>query len=268
MGNHEERAEERTKKLWSLGSYADIAPQFLAMAAHLVDAADVGPDDAVLDVACGTGNVAITAARRGAGVTGLDITPGMLVEGRATAAIAGLDGIDWREGNATDLPFGDDTFDVTLSCVGHMFADSPDAAARELRRVTRTGGRIAFTSWTPTSGVPAMGAVLKKYLPPEPDEPESPFQWGDPTVVRSRLGDGVTDVKFETGTVPWPALSPAHFWEMARTQSGMFIVASERIDEADRPAFRSEMIEAIANYFDDARNAVEMEYRLTRATVR
>ncbi len=259
--------EEQAKRVWSLGSYSDIAPHFLSMAAHLVDSIDASSSATVLDVGCGTGNVAITAARRGALVTGLDVTPAMLDEARENAAISGVGDIAWREGTATDLPFDDDTFDGTLSCVGHVFADPPDAAARELLRVTRSGGQIAFTSWTPSSVVPTMGTVLAEYLPPDPDAPDPPFLWGDPDVVRERLGDEVDELAFETGTVLIPVLSPAHYWEAAITQSGLFIVALENVADDERPALREEMIETVENYVDDRRNAVPMEYQLTKATV-
>jgi len=260
-------SKQHVKRVWTVGSYSDIGPNFLPMAAHLVEAADVERDEHVLDVGCGTGNVAISAARRDAHVTGLDITPDMLENGRENAAIAGLDRIDWQEGDATDLPFEDDTFDVSLSCVGHMFANPPEAAASELVRVTRPGGRLAFTSWTPRSVVPAMAKVLQEYLPPNPDAPEPPFLWGDADVVRERLGDGVATLSFETGVLEQVALSPAHYWEGARTQSGLFIVALENVEEDAFPALREDMIEAIEPYFDDGKNAVSMEYRLTEATV-
>lgn len=258
---------ERARHVWSIGSYADIAPNFLSMAAHLVDAAGVAEDDGVLDVACGTGNVAITAARRGARVTGVDITPSLLEAARENAATAGFEDVDWREGDAADLPFPDDAFDVTLSCVGHVFAEPPDAVARELLRVTRPGGRIAFTSWTPESVVPAMGAAFQPYLPADPDPTPPPVAWGDPDVVTDRLGDGVDDLAFETGTVLQPTMSAAHFWEVALRDSGMFIVAVERVEETDRQTLRRDVIEAINRYFDDDENAVRMEYRLTTATI-
>lgn len=260
--------EARAKRVWSLGSYSDIAPHFLPMAAHLVEAADVTASDDVLDVGCGTGNVAITAARRGARVTGLDVTPAMLDDARGNAAIADVEDVVWREGTAADLPFEDGVFDVVLSSVGHVFAEPPDATARELLRVTRSRGRIAFTSWTPGSVVPAMGAVLADYLPPDPDAPEPPFLWGDPDVVRERLGGAIDDLEFETGTVLIPVLSPEHYWEAARTESGMFIVALDAVDDADRSTLRDEMIETIEQYFDDHQNAVPMEYCLAKATAR
>ena len=260
-------SKEHVKRVWTIGSYSDIAPNFLSMAAHLVEAAGVGSNHHVLDIACGTGNVAITAARRGAAVTGLDITPAMLEDARENAAIAGVDAIDWQEGDATNLPYDDDTFDVTLSCVGHMFAAPPDAAATEQVRVTKPGGSIAFTSWTPGSIVPAMAKVQQEYLPPNPDAPPPPFLWGDPETVEDRLGDGVSEVAYEIGTVDELALSPAHYWEGVAAHSGLFIAALEQVDEDDRPALRADMLDAIEDFFDDSQNAVEMEYRLTTATV-
>lgn len=261
-------SKEHVKRVWTIGSYPDIGPNFLPMAAHLVDAGGVETDDRVLDVACGTGNVAITAARRGAAVTGVDITPAMVEDARENAAIAGVETIDWEEADATNLPFEDDAFDVTLSCVGHMFAHPPEKVAVELLRVTRSGGRIAFTSWTPRSVVPAMAKVLQQYLPPNPDAPDPPFLWGDPEVVRARLPDDISDLAFETGVVEQLSLSPAHYWEGARTQSGLFIAALENVDEDAYPALREDMIEVVDEYFDDTKNAVSMEYRLTSASVR
>jgi len=260
-------SKEHVKRVWTIGSYPDIGETFLSMAAHVVDAAAVEADDHVLDVACGTGNIAITAARRGATVTGLDITPAMLEDARENATLAGVEDIDWEEGDATNMPFGDDTFDVTLSCVGHMFANPPEAAATELLRVTRPGGRIAFTSWTPRSVVPAMARVLQEYLPPNPDAPAPPFVWGDSEVVHERLGEGVSDFTFETGVVEQLSLSPPHVWERVRTQSGMFIVALENVDEDEYPALQADMIDVIDEYFDERKNAMSMEYRLTKAIV-
>jgi SAM-dependent methyltransferase len=261
-------SKEHVKRVWTVGSYSEtIGPSFLSMAARLVDTAAVDADDRVLDVACGTGNVAITAARRGAQVTGLDITPNMLEDARENADIAGVDDIEWREGDATDLPFEDDAFDVSLSCVGHMFANPPETAASELLRVTRSGGRIAFTSWTPRSVVPAMAKTLQEYLPPNPDAPPPPFLWGDEEVVRKRLADGVSNLSFETGVVEQLSLSPSHSWEMVSSQSGLFIVALENVDEDDYPALREDMISTIGEYFDDSQNTIPMEYGITKATV-
>ncbi|WP_232685804.1 class I SAM-dependent methyltransferase [Halobacterium zhouii] len=257
---------EQIQKEWTVGSYPTLARTFLPMASRLVDAAGVGPQDRVLDVACGTGNVALTAFRRGADVTGVDITPAMLDGARERAAVIDAD-VDWEAGDATALPFGDDAFDATLSCLGHMFADDADAAATELVRVTRPGGRIAFTSWTPESGIAAMMQTLSTYLPPRPDSPPPPFLWGDPDTVRSRFGDRVEDLRFETGTVRYPALSPGHFWESMTSDSGAIRLAVEEVAESETAALWEEQSETLAPYFSDDDNAVELEYRLVTGTV-
>ena len=259
-------SKEQTQKEWSLGAYPILAHTFLPLAARVVDAAGVGPGDRVLDVACGTGNVALTAFRRGANVTGVDITPVMLDMAREQARVIDAN-IDWREGDAAALPFGDDAFDVTLSCLGHMFAPDAEATATELVRVTSTGGRVAFTSWTPESAIAAMMKVLSDFLPPEPDPSPPPVLWGDPDTVRDRFRERVEALRFETDVVRYPAVSPAHFWESMTTDSGPIIVALESVDERKAADLREQVIKALAPSFSDADNAVELEYRLVRATI-
>ena len=265
MTNSKPDPNEQTRKEWSTGHYQPLARTFLPIAAQLVDAASVGPDDRVLDVACGTGNVALTAYRRGAHVTGMDITPAMLDVAREQARVIDAD-IDWQEGDAADLFFEDDTFDVTLSCLGHMFVPDAAATATELCRVTGSGGAIAYISWTPASAIAAMMVALSEYLPVQPDSPP-PFLWGDPTAVRERFGKSFADLHFETGVVQYPALSPAHFWESMTTDSGPIILALETVDAGDMPSLREDVIDALDPYFSDADNAVELEYRLVTATV-
>ena len=259
-------SKEQTQKAWSLGAYPILAHTFLSLAARVVDAADVGPEDRVLDVACGTGNVALTAYRRGANVTGVDITPAMLDMAREQARVIDAD-IDWREGDAEALSFDDDAFDVTLSCLGHMFAPDAEATATELVRVTESGGRVAFTSWTPGSAIAAMMGVLSEYLPPEPNPSPPPVLWGDPDTVQDRFGDRVEALRSESAVVRYPAVSPAHFWESMTTDSGPIIVALESVDEKEASDLREQVIGALAPYFSDADNAVELEYRLVRATI-
>lgn len=261
-------ADRWTKRVWASGSYEEIAPNYVSMGGHLVERIDVDVDETVLDVGCGTGTVAITAARRGAQVTGVDIQPAMLDHARRNAEIAGVD-VSWREADVTALPFEGNTFDATLSNLGHMYGDPPDTTTRELLRVTRPGGRIGFTSWTPTSLYPSMAGVVMTVLSPEhlPEFSEPPFLWGDPDTVDARLGDAVADLTFETETVQYPALSPEHFWRHTATNSGIFTRILESVDDDDRSALRERSIETIEPYFDPRENAVELEYRLTSATV-
>lgn len=258
--------DEQIRTEWSAGSYDVVGRAFVPMAARLVDAAGVGTGDTVLDVACGTGNVALTAARRGATVTGVDITPAMLATASDRAAVLDVD-VDWREGDAAALLVDDDAVDVTLSCLGHMFAHDPTTTAAELHRVTEPGGRIAFTAWTPESAIAAMMIELASAVPEVPGAGPPPFLWGDPDVVRERLGDRVASLRFETGVVRYPALSPAHFWHAMTTTSGPVIVALEDVDSRDREALREAVIRALEEHFAEADNAMELEYRLVTATV-
>lgn len=251
---------------WSSGSYAELATQYLDIAGTLVEQTHVSLDDRVLDVGTGTGNVAISAARRGASVTGVDVEPAMLSAAVDNTAMAGFDDIEWQTADATDLPFEDNAFDATLSCLGHMYADPPAAAAREVVRVTRQGGQIGFTSWTPTSVYPFMAGVLATYLPPDavPDR-TPPFMWGDSAIVEQRLDDDVASLAFDVETSWYPTLSPAHFWEDVATKSGVFVELLECVPDSKRAALRDEMIETVAPYFDERRNAVELEYLLVTA---
>lgn len=262
-------SDQWIEKVWSAGSYSEIAPKYSPMAGHLVEQTEISSEDHVLDIGCGTGTVAITAARRGAQVTGVDITPTFLQKAQANAEIAGIENLSWQEGDATDLPFDDNTFDVTVSNLGHMYGDPPDTAAQELLRVTRPSGRIGFTSWTPTSLYPSMAGIVMTVVPPEnlPDFSEPPFLWGDTSTVQQRLGDSVENIEFETETVQYQALSPEHFWQQTATNSGMFVEVLEAVTEKELSELREQLIEAIEPYFDNRENAVELEYRLTTAIV-
>ncbi len=216
-----------SKSAWSGGSYSEIALFFLPVSAHLVRLSNISANDNVLDVACGTGNTAITAARRnGAKVTGIDFTPQMLTQAKAEAALAEAKDIKWMEGDVEALPFEDNSFDVVLSSFGHMFAPQPDVATREMLRVTKPGGRIAFATWPPEHANGKMFDAMAKHIPNfssssnNPFFPPSPMQWGNPDVVKKRLGDKVTGIHFERGVVNIPMLSPNHYWGMASTKSG------------------------------------------------
>lgn len=257
------------ERVWTNGSYDRLANDYRSIAARVVEAADVGPGDTVLDVGCGTGSVAVTAARRGATVTGVDLAPDLLGVATENAEIARVPGIEWREADAADLPFEDETFDVTLSSLGHMYADPPAAATTELCRVTRPEGRIAYAAWTPTSLFPFMASVAATYVDAAdmPEIPNPPFMWGDADVAADRLEDGVTDLAFESRTTKVQTLSPVHFWEAQREHSGIFSELLERVPAAERRDFAAEMVETVETYFDEETNAVELEYLLASGRV-
>jgi SAM-dependent methyltransferase len=239
-------------------------------AAQLVKFAQVAAGQRVLDIACGTGVVAVTAARRGAKVCGLDLTPALLERARRNAAIAGVE-IDFVEGDAEALPYPDASFDVVLSQFGHIFAPRPAVALREMLRVVKPGGRVAFSTWPPEHFTGSMFTFIAGYLPPPPpppgtEPPQPPALWGDPNVVRERLGASATDLVFERGTVITPMLSVAHFRMAQEATIGPLtkVVASLAGDPARLARLRADFEALASNAFED--NAIHLPFLMSRAT--
>ncbi len=145
----------------------------------------------VLDVACGTGVVALTAARAGARVQGIDLTPELVLRARENAALMGIEAT-FQEGDAEALPFPDATFDLVVSQFGHMFAPRPLVAVGEMLRVLKPGGTVAFATWPPELFTGRWFALMGRYAPPPPEGVSPPPQWGDPNIVRERLGSAST----------------------------------------------------------------------------
>lgn len=186
------KAGHRT--MWALGDYhAVVTGVVAALGPVLVDACRLRDGERVLDVAAGTGNATVAAARAGARVTAADLTPELFGPGRTAAARQGIE-VDWVEADAESMPFADGEFDVVLSCLGIMFAPHHQAAADETLRVCRPGGRIGLLSWTPEGFVGELFRTLKAYAPPPPPGAQPPPLWGDEKHVRALLGERVTDV--------------------------------------------------------------------------
>ena len=218
----------------------------------------------VLDVACGTGVVAVTATRLGAEVTGLDLTPELLDVARDNATTAGVS-VSWHEGDVEQLPFPDGGFDVVVSQFGHIFAPRPDVAVAEMLRVLKPGGTIAFSTWPPELFVGRMFQVTAKYMPPPPGVVPPPL-WGVPAVILERLGTNVTDVVFDRGSVSVPALTIRHHREMTERTAGPVIKLVESLsasDPAKLKAFRQDYEALAADYFEE--NAIRQDYLMTRA---
>lgn len=235
-----------------------------ATAANLVTFAGVQAGQRVLDVGCGTGVVAITARRRGAQVTGVDLTPELLKRARENAAVAHVE-IEWHEGDVESLPFGDGAFDLVLSQFGHMFAPRPDVATREMLRVLKPGGLIAFSTWPPELCIGRIFTLIGQYLPPPPSFVSPPTQWGDPTTVRDRLGAAIADLVFDRAVMLFPTLSPAHYRLFFETNAGpvLRLVQTLQGEPARLAAFRREFEETVTQYLED--NVVRQDYLMTRA---
>lgn len=252
------------KKLWP--NFAPYEVHTTPCAAKLVKRAGVRAGQRVLDVACGTGVVSVTAARLGAHVTGLDLTPELLDRARENSRIAGVE-VTWHEGDVEHLPFGDASFDVVLSQFGHIFAPRPEVAIGEMLRVLRPGGTIAFSTWPPELLVGRVFALTGSYLPPPPPGVAAPPLWGDPNIVRQRLGAAVKDILFDRATMLIPALSVQH-QRLAAEKSGGAVVRLVAFLEKEDPArldqFRREYDALASEYLED--NLLRQDFLITRAT--
>ena len=183
------------QQVWSSGDYTRLSPRLVGLAERLADAADLRCGERLLDVACGDGNLALAAARRGAQVTGVDIAPALLERAAERAAAERLEvALAWAD--ARELPLEDDAVDVAASCIGVMFAGDQQRAADELLRVTRPGGRLALASWTPDGFVGRMLALVRGFAPP-PAGALPPVRWGSPQGLRELFGDRVTWTRVE-----------------------------------------------------------------------
>lgn len=246
-------------------NFAPVETFTMRPAANLVKFAGVSAGQQVLDVGCGTGVIAVTAARNGAQVTGLDLTPPLLERARHNSKIAEVN-IDWREGDAEELPFDDGAFDIVLSQFGHIFAPRPALAISEMLRVLKSGGTMAFSTWPPDRMIGRSFILTARYMPPPPMDVAPPVQWGDRAIIRERLGTAVSDIAFETGTMLSLALSPQHYRVFTEQTVGPMIKLVETLsvsDPAKLAEFRREYGALITEYFSD--NSIQQDYLMTRA---
>jgi len=232
-------------------------------AATLVNFSGIRAGQAVLDVGCGTGVAAITAARKGATVTGLDLSPVLLERAKFNTAQAAVS-IEFHEGDAEALPFKDQSFDVVISQFGHMFAPRPAVAIQEMLRVLKKGGTIAFSTWPPELFTGRMFALVGKYLPP-PAGAASPVLWGEPQTVRERLGEAVSDLTFTRSTMLTPALSPRQGALRYEDNAAPVIKVIQKFkDEPARLAeFRTQLQQLVETYFEN--NQIRQDYLMSRA---
>jgi SAM-dependent methyltransferase len=201
--------KQRQQQAWSSGDFHVVAARIALVAEHLVDAADLHAGSRVLDVATGSANAAIAAARLGCRVVGVDYVPELLVRGRQRAAAEGLD-LELLEGDAEALPFPDASFDAVTSVFGSMFAPNHAQAASELLRVVRPGGTIALASWTPDGFIGDLFRIQASYVPPPPGV-RSPMLWGTEAHLRELFGEGIAWLEVEERTFTWRFRSAEEF---------------------------------------------------------
>ena len=223
--------------VWALGDYHRFAKEMIwSVGPVLVAATRVGPGDRVLDVAAGTGNVAIRAAEAGAQVVATDLTPESLAAGEREARERGVE-VDWIVADAQELPFEDGAFDVVTSVFGAMFAPDHRAVANELVRVCRAGGTIGMANFTPAGGVGEFFDVFAPYLPAPPPDAAPPVLWGDEAHARELFGDRVASLELERRwLVERSAGGPREYCDFYRETFGPAVAAygSDRADELDR----------------------------------
>jgi SAM-dependent methyltransferase len=255
--------------IWSKGDFAMVAGIVFNASENLAEALDIVPDERVLDVACGSGNGAISAARRSwGGVVGADYVPALLERGRERAAAERLD-VEFVEADAQDLPFEDAGFDVTMSIFGAMFAPDQAKTAAELLRVTKPGGRIGMANWTPEGSVGQMFQTIGKHAGPPPGV-ESPLRWGGEDNVRDLFGDGVSDIRFERRLSRQPFRSADHYIEFFRTYFGPTQTAYERVGPEGEQALTDDLRSFLegANTAGERAMVLEAEYLQVIATKR
>lgn len=262
-----EAVKAKQQQTWASGDYHVVAAGIQRISEGLVDAADLRPGSKVLDVAGGSGNTAIAAARVFAEVTSLDYVPSLLERSRRRAEAEGLS-YETVEGDAEAMPFPDGSFDAVISVVGVMFAPDHARAASELLRVCRPGGTIALASWCPDSFIGDLFRTTAKHVP-QPPGLQPPGLWGTEDHVRGLLGGGVRELRAERRTHQFRYRSAEHFVETFRDWYGPTHKAFAALDEDGRRALHDDLV-ALVKRFDRLANedavAVPADYLQVIAT--
>jgi ubiquinone/menaquinone biosynthesis C-methylase UbiE len=232
------------QKVWSEGDFSMVAGLVMMVAEELAEALEIVPGERVLDVACGSGNGALAAARRSWGnAVGVDFVPALLERGRERAATERLD-VEFVEGDAAELPLGDAEFDVVISIFGAMFAPDQEKAAAELLRTCRPGGRIGMANWVPDGPVSSLFAVIAKHAPPPPGF-VPPVLWGVEEHVRELFGDGVSELRVERRASRQPFRSIDHYLDFFRTYFGPVKMAFDRVGPEGEEALEADLREQL-----------------------
>ena len=248
----------RHRKMWALGNYPSMVQTFLLpLGPRLIEAAGIGSGMRVLDVAAGTGNASIRAAKAGADVTASDLTPEFFEAGREWAASEGVE-LEWVEADAENLPFEDGSFDVVMSSIGAMFAPRHERVADEMARVCKPGGTIAMLNWTPEGMIGALFKTMGPFAPAPPPGATPPPRWGDEGHLREMFGDRVEWKSIERDKLPVDQFEKANDWgEHFKERYGPTIVARRN---ADSNGQADEFDKALADFCEQWNLAGEGEH--------
>jgi SAM-dependent methyltransferase len=252
--------KERQVKIWTAGEYARIGNPIAIMGELLCEAVDLRSGDTVLDVATGSGNTAISAARRFCDVTGMDLAPESIEHARRRAEAEGME-ITFEVGDAEEMTYADGSFDVVLSTIGVMFCPDQEKAASELLRVCRSGGKIGLASWTPDSYTGQMLKTVGKHVPPPPGI-KPPSLWGTEERMQELFGGGVSSLEATRRTYNFRYPSPEHFVAWFRDYYGPTVRAFAALDEAGQEALARDLEALIdeRNVADDGTMVVPSDY--------
>ena len=257
----------KLRATWIAGDFGQIARYYTRDAESFINRLNLKPGMKVLDVACGTGNLALPAARTGAEVTGVDIAPNSVEQARENAKREGLNA-KFDEGDAEALPYADASFDAVVTMFGAMFAPRPELVAAELKRVCRPGGVIAMANWTPGGFIGQMFKTNAAYLPLPPGM-ASPVLWGVEETVRERLSQGISKLETKLQNVNWVfPFSPAEVVEHFRLYYGPTQKAFGALDESKQAALRKDLDQLWEkhNRATDGSTEVDAEYLEVIAT--
>ena len=232
--------KQRQQQAWASGDFAVVASKIVLVAEQLVDTADLHAGWRVLDVATGSGNAAIAAARHGCSAVGVDYVPSLLESGRMRAAAEGLD-VELLEGDAEALPFPDGSFDAVTSVFGSMFAPDHAQAASELARVCRPGGTIALASWTPDGFIGELFRTVARHVPP-PAGVQSPMLWGTEPHLRELFGERICSLETAERTFTFRFRSAEEFVDFFRTWYGPTLKAFAALEGDARDALEQDLV--------------------------
>jgi ubiquinone/menaquinone biosynthesis C-methylase UbiE len=227
--------KQRQAAVWSAGAFEEVADSIHDMHVALVEALGPQSGDRWLDVGCGAGNLAELAAGAGAQVTGIDLSPRLVDVAKARAEAGGYE-IEYRVGDAENLDVADASFDKVTSSVGMIFAPDHDAVARELARVTKPGGRLAFSAWTPEGTIGEMFRAFAPFQPPPPPGAGTPIMWGREEYVHEKLGDAF-ELSIDRRVSRDEAESPEQAWEYFAPRFGPVRTLLDNLEGERRAEF-------------------------------
>jgi SAM-dependent methyltransferase len=257
------------RNTWMAGDFGVVAKTIAGAGEAFIQRLGIAAGSRVLDIATGTGNLAVPLARTGCIVTGVDIAPNLLVQARERAAAEGL-AIAFDEGDAEALPYADASFDAVVTMFGAMFAPRPELVAAELARVLKPGGLLAMANWNPASFTGLMFKTGAKHVPPPPGVPP-PVLWGDEATVRQRLAGGFTDIQTQLIPVDFDMpMNPAGAVDFFRTYFGPTKTAFARLDAAGQEALKADLesIWTAANVAPDPANHTVIHNQYLQVTAR